>query len=117
MTVNEIVALAQAGFTATQISNFAQVQQTVPHVQQTVPHVQQTVPQVQQTVPQVQQTVPQVQNNGYTPVLPEGDMLGEALMRAKQAQESSVLFGYNSMPNTMENIVSDILGANSKGVK
>ena len=89
MTVNEIVALAQAGFTATQISNFAQVQQTVP----------------------------QVQNNGYTPVLPQGDMLGEALMRAKQAQESSVLFGYNSIPNTMESVVSDILGANNKGVK
>ena len=110
MTVNEIVALAQAGFTATQISNFAQVQQTVPQVQQ-------TVPQVQQTIPQVQQTVPQVQNNGYTPVLPQGDMLGEALMRAKQAQESSVLFGYNSIPNTMESVVSDILGANNKGVK
>ena len=44
-------------------------------------------------------------------------MLGEALMRAKQAQESSVLFGYNSIPNTMESVVSDILGANNKGVK
>ena len=66
MKLEDIVALAKAGYTAEQIDKFVTYQeQTVPQVQ-TVPSVQQvqTVPSVQQvqTVPSVQQvqTVPSV---------------------------------------------------------
>ena len=79
MKLEDIVALAKAGYTADQIDKFVTYQkQLVPSVQQaqTVPSVQQvqTVPSVQQaqTVPSVQQvqTVPSVQQVQTVPSVP-----------------------------------------------
>ena len=77
----------------------------------------QPIPQpVQQVMAQpIPQPVQQVmaQPEGYQPVLPQTDYLGEAIRRAQTAQMNATLPA-TTIGNTMEAVASDIIGANAK---
>ena len=106
------------------------VQQVMAHpipqsVQQPIPlPVQQVMAQptpqpVQQAMAQpAPQPVQQVmaQPEGYQPVLPQTDYLGEAIRRAQTAQMNATLPAA-TIGNTMEAVASDIIGANAKPSK
>ena len=106
------------------------VQQVMAHpipqsVQQPIPQpVQQVMAQptpqpVQQAMAQpAPQPVQQVmaQPEGYQPVLPQTDYLGEAIRRAQTAQMNATLPAA-TIGNTMEAVASDIIGANAKPSK
>ena len=80
----------------------------------------QPIPQpVQQVMAQpIPQPVQQVmaQPEGYQPVLPQTDYLGEAIRRAQTAQMNATLPAA-TIGNTMEAVASDIIGANAKPSK
>ena len=68
-----------------------------------------------QPIPQpVQQAM--TQPEGYQPVLPQTDYLGEAIRRAQTAQMNATLPAA-TIGNTMEAVASDIIGANAKPSK
>ena len=71
-----------------------------------------------QPTPQpVQQVMAQpVQHEGYSPVLPQTDYLGEAIRRAQAAQMNATLPAA-TVGNTMEAVAADIIGANAKTSK
>lgn len=83
----------------------------------------QPIPQpVQQVMAQptpqpVQQVTAQpVQHEGYSPVLPQTDYLGEAIRRAQTAQMNATLPAA-TIGNTVEAVAADIIGANAKTSK
>ena len=94
------------------------VQQPIPQPVQQV--MAQPTPQpVQQAMAQpaphpVQQVM--AQPEGYQPVLPQTDYLGEAIRRAQTAQMNATLPAA-TIGNTMEAVASDIIGANAKPSK
>ena len=91
-------------------------QQTPQQVQQVM--AQLTPQPVQQVMAQpVQQVMAQpVQHEGYSPVLPQTDYLGEAIRRAQAAQMNATLPAA-TVGNTMETVAADIIGANAKTSK
>ena len=138
MTYAEMLALARAGFTKDDIMAMEglMTQPTSQPVQQVMAQpipqpVQQVMAQptsqpVQQVMAQptsqpvqqaMAQPIPQpVQQEGYSPVLPQTDYLGEAIRRAQAAQMSATLPAA-TIGNTMEAVASDIIGANAKPSK
>ena len=80
----------------------------------------QPIPQpVQQVMAQpIPQSVQQAmtQPEGYQPVLPQTDYLGEAIRRAQTAQMNATLPAA-TIGNTMEAVAADIIGANAKTSK
>ena len=146
MTYAEMLALVRAGFTKDDIMAMEGVmsqsvqqvmaQPTPQPVQQVMAQpipqsvqqvmaqptpqpVQQVMAQpVQQVMAQpVQQVMAQpVQHEGYSPVLPQTDYLGEAIRRAQAAQMNATLPAA-TVGNTMETVAADIIGANAKTSK
>ena len=98
----------------------AMTQPTPQPVQQVM--AQPTPQPVQQAMTQptpqpVQQVMAQpVQHEGYSPVLPQTDYLGEAIRRAQAAQMNATLPAA-TVGNTMEAVAADIIGANAKTSK
>lgn len=130
MTYAEMLALARAGFTKDDIMAMEGVmgQSVQQAMAQPIPQpVQQVMAQptpqpVQQAMTQptpqpVQQVMAQpVQHEGYSPVLPQTDYLGEAIRRAQAAQMNATLPAA-TVGNTMEAVAADIIGANAKTSK
>ena len=143
MTYAEMLALARAGFTKDDIMAMegltaqptpqpvqqVMAQPTPQPVQQVMAQptpqpvqqvMAQPIPQpVQQVMAQpIPQPVQQVmaQPEGYQPVLPQTDYLGEAIRRAQTAQMNATLPAA-TIGNTMEAVASDIIGANAKPSK
>ena len=143
MTYAEMLALARAGFTKDDIMAMEGLtaQPTPQHVQQaraqpTPQPVQQVMAQpipqsvqqaMAQPIPQpvqqvMAQPIPQsvqqamTQPEGYQPVLPQTDYLGEAIRRAQTAQMNATLPAA-TIGNTMEAVAADIIGANAKTSK
>ena len=85
---------------------------------QPIPQPVQMAQPIHQPVQQAMaQPIPQpVQQEGYSPVLPQTDYLGEAIRRAQAAQMSATLPAA-TIGNTMEAVASDIIGANAKPSK
>ena len=95
MTYAEMLALARAGFTKDDIIAMGGVM-------------------AQPTPQPVQQVM--AQPEGYSPVLPQTDYLGEAIRRSQAAQMSATLPAA-AVGNTMEAVAADIIGANAKPSK
>ena len=118
MTYAEMLALVRAGFTKDDIMAMEGVMsQPVQQVmaQPTPQPVQQVM--AQPTPQPVQQVTAQaVQHEGYSPVLPQTDYLGEAIRRAQTAQMNATLPAA-TIGNTVEGVASDIIGANAKPSK
>ena len=119
MTYAEMLALARAGFTKDDIIAMGGVmaQPTPQPVQQVM--AQPTPQPAQQVMAQptplpVQQVM--AQPEGYSPVLPQTDYLGEAIRRAQAAQMNATLPAA-TVGNTMEAVAADIIGANAKTSK
>lgn len=97
MTINDIIALAHAGFNAQQIAQLAKMpQQTA----QTPPTVQQTA-QTQPTLQQTAQTQPMVQQTD--PVL--------SAIQAMQSQMNTLAINGSTLPQpeTTEDILASII--------
>ena len=106
MTYAEMLALVRAGFTKDDIMAMEGVMGQ---------SVQQAM--AQPTPQPVQQVMAQpVQHEGYSPVLPQTDYLGEAIRRAQAAQMNATLPAA-TVGNTMEAVAADIIGANAKTSK
>lgn len=102
MTINDIIALANAGFNAQQIAQFAQAQPV------------QQVQQVQQVQPvQRAQQVQQAQPQGYDPFT----MIMNKLGGIQQTMQSGNIMGMNMTPpqENADTILASIINPPQKG--
>lgn len=116
MTINDIIALANAGFNAQQIAQFAQVQQTQQFVQgQPAQQAQQFVQgqPAQQVQGQPAQQAQQFAQLGYDPF----NMIMNKLGGIQQTMQAGNIMGMNMTPpqENTDTILASIINPPQKG--